>query len=376
MLNKIYIENINSIGECVIDFKKNSYKFRQENVIEDNINPVAIYGHNGSGKSSIVKSIGSLIALLIGPVDLLQPFTINNLNYEAYRKNKKKDFIEGKIVLYFDVDNNKYEYTMVTSLSRYIEEEMLKCNNKVIIERNKTSYIYLEHKNQIVDSFMVPTLRKLANIEINDKIIQEAYQFLSSMTLIDLTRINSTFGFVTSKLFETTSKFDLLVSKSNEVKEILKDYKEFPIYDIVKTEQQIPNGLINPELQYQIELEGDNEKIRLPYSMISSGMQSQSLLLSILLSIPNNAVLFIDDLDENLYSSTIKSFLHFVRKKKIQLLFAANNTNILQDLRPDQIYLSKWVNGYSKCDRLSDVYPNIREINNIEKMYLSGVFDE
>ena len=57
-------------------------------------------------------------------------------------------------------------------------------------------------------------------------------------------------------------------------------------------------------------------------------------------------------------------------------LSLAATTNILQYLRPDQIYFAKWNKGYSKLLRLSNIYPNIREVNNIEKMYLASVFDD
>ena len=45
-------------------------------------------------------------------------------------------------------------------------------------------------------------------------------------------------------------------------------------------------------------------------------------------------------------------------------------------MRPDQVYFAKWAKGFSNYYRLSKIYPNIREINNIEKMYLSSTFDE
>jgi hypothetical protein len=48
----------------------------------------------------------------------------------------------------------------------------------------------------------------------------------------------------------------------------------------------------------------------------------------------------------------------------------------MQEFRPDQIYFSRWKNGDSYYCRLSNIYDNIREINNIEKMYLSNTFEE
>lgn len=375
MLEKLYIKNVSSIKECTIDFKKNSYKYREENLIGDIVNPVALYGHNGSGKTAVLRAVQNLVSLLIRPVDQLRPFVVNNLLFEKYSRTKNESLIVGIISLWFKVNDNSYEYTIKTSSRQLITYEKLECNKAVIFEREQKKYKYKDKDSLISESFLVPALRRLANIEINDSIIQDAYRYLSSFTIIELPNINSVYGFVTSKIFETTSKFDLLVEKSNEVKEILKQYKEFPVYDIVKREST--NNLnINPELQYSIVLESNDKKISLPYTMISSGMQNQSLLLSILMTVPSNSVVFIDELEQALHPSAIKSFLNVIREKKIQLVFTSHNTYILQDLRPDQIYFAKWEDGFSTYDRLSSIYPNIREINNIEKMYLSGVFDK
>ena len=114
----------------------------------------------------------------------------------------------------------------------------------------------------------------------------------------------------------------------------------------------------------------------MPYEFISSGMQNQSVMLSMLLSLPENSVLFIDEIEDALHPLTILDFLKVAQEKHIQLIFSSHNTFILQKLRPDQIFFANWKNGYSSYKKLADIYPNIREINNIEKMYLSSLFDE
>ena len=57
MLEKIIIKNVNSIDFCEIDFKKDKYRFLEDNVRGSIINPVAIYRHNGSGKTSVIHSM-------------------------------------------------------------------------------------------------------------------------------------------------------------------------------------------------------------------------------------------------------------------------------------------------------------------------------
>ncbi|MDY5938051.1 MAG: AAA family ATPase, partial [Bacilli bacterium] len=90
MLTYIKVTNINSIDTCEIDFTKDKYKFLEENLIGNYVNPIALYGHNGSGKSSLLKAISYLISLMIDPVDNLAPFIVNNFNLDKFVLENKK----------------------------------------------------------------------------------------------------------------------------------------------------------------------------------------------------------------------------------------------------------------------------------------------
>lgn len=374
MLKKIIINNINSIDTCELDFKKGNYQFLEDNTIGDIANPIALYGHNGSGKTSIFNAIASLINFMVEPVEFLTPFVVNNFLFDEYKKTKDESKIIGSIELLFMLDGVNFDYYIETSRLGYISKEFLKKNDEIIIERDRESYSY-NNKPFSFDnmSFLVPAIRKLASSEINDEIIQKCYSFISSFTFVNLPFINRG-AFVTSKMYKNMSINELLVNYSEEVKEILKNYNEFPIYSIKKKNSLNSNN--NPNTGFSLVIEGENFKGELPFEMISAGMRSQSVLLSILLSMPKNGVLFVDELEQALHPSAIASFLRVIKEKKIQLVFSSHNTYILQLLRPDQVYFAKWNNGFSKYARLSKIYPNIREINNMEKMYLSSVFDE
>lgn len=378
MLKRLIIKNINSIDDCEIDFRKGSYKFGEDNVLNDIVNPIAIYGHNGSGKTSIFTSIGYLINLMIEPAESLMPFIVNQFNFNEYMKNPSKermDLITGTISLFFDLGDDCYEYSISTTSLRQIRYEHLKQNDKYVFDREEASYEYNgKHFEFDNVSFLIPTLRRLASSEINDEVIQTVYGYISSFTFVNLPYINRG-AFVISKIFKNVSYYDLLVNHSKEVQSILKNYNEFPTYSIEKKKDHL-KVLSDPDSQYVIKLESKDFKGELPFNMISAGMKNQSVLLSILLSAPNNSIIFVDELEQALHPSTIKSFLEVVKKKKIQLVFSSHNTYILQTLRPDQIYFARWNQGFSKYYRLSKIYPNIREINNIEKMYISSVFDE
>ena len=129
------------------------------------------------------------------------------------------------------------------------------------------------------------------------------------------------------------------------------------------------------EGQYYVVFEEGNFEGKLPFAEISLGMKSQSLLLAFLLSLPSGAVFFIDGADLALSPNSIKGFLKAIRGRDVQAVMEMHNTFAMKELRPDQIYFASWSKGFSSYRRLSDVYQNIREVNDIEKMYLSSSFD-
>lgn len=376
MLKKIIIKNINSIENCEIDFSKGNYKFGEENVFQDVVNPIAIYGYNGSGKSSVLTAIGHFISLMYYPAEALTPFVVNDFLFQEYNSEGRRDKnkIKGSICLFFEINHFSFEYFLETSRDNLISKEYLKKDDELYFDRQANNYfVYKKEKYKVKDySPLVPFLRILASEEIMDTTIQTIFAYISSFTFVNLPFINRG-SFVTSKLFNNTNINDLLVQKSEEVKELLKEYDNFPIYKITKNNMLAPNGLLAS--QYNLVFDEKGFKKQIPLQMISVGMHNQSLLLSIIATVPENGVVFVDEIDLALHPSTIKSFLKVLRDKHIQVVFTLHNTYALQMMRPDQVYFAKWAKGFSNYYRLSKIYPNIREVNNIEKMYLSSVFD-
>lgn len=161
-----------------------------------------------------------------------------------------------------------------------------------------------------------------------------------------------------------------MVEKSHQIRSVLKEYNSFPEYEIVADMDK------NNKKQYFMKMYSGDHSFVLPFSFASQGMKDQSFILSILLSLPENGVLVIDEIETALHPLSIMNFIDLVVKKNIQLVFTSHNTYILSRLRPDNVFFAYWKDGFSTYRRLSDIYPNIREVNNIEKMYLSSTFDE
>lgn len=371
MITKIEIKNIKSIDNVSIDFQKAKYQYLTEMIFnEKNVNPIAVYGKNGSGKSSLLVAICSVANLLTAEKEQLNPLVPNNIIlYNDYIKNNKKEFISSSeqtkscIKIKFLLGEFDYEYFIETSFE-CITKEYLKMSNRLIFSRSKTLLKYNHNEIQIEKTFY-SSLRKLANeIDVNNH-IESAFNFLSNISFVD--PVNKLYM---CKGYLNKNAYDVLVDKSSEVKEILKKYSDFPLYNIVS---QVDPILGQKQYFYSYEF---NSKIFLPISSLSNGMFKNSLLLSTVLSMPKNGVLIVDELENALHPVAILDFLNIIKEKNIQLIFSSHNTFILQHLRPDQIFFAYWKHGFSKYSKLSDIYPNIRQVNNIEKMYLSNLFDE
>ena len=93
-------------------------------------------------------------------------------------------------------------------------------------------------------------------------------------------------------------------------------------------------------------------------------------------AIKNKGMLIVDEFSSSLHNELeeclIKYFFHYA--KNSQLFLITHSTNVLNTtiIRPDQVY-SLYFDKTTKIKRFSDEMP--RESQNLEKMYLSGVFD-
>lgn len=357
MITGIEIKNYSSIKKASIALEKAKYKYKEEYVLNDRIaNPVAVFGSNGSGKSSFLSSMRDLVSLLISEVDKLNPF-IPNLSDGSASKTVSSIQVE------MELDKQSFVYYISTSFKGISYEKLVK-GRKKLFERTEKNVTYRGERIEIESPFF-PALRFLANRYVEDSEIARIYEFLSNIGYVG----------AESKLYlvkgmENISEHDVLVNRSNEVRKILEEYGDFPIYDIVsKTEK-------TGKKTYSVNIMKENDFFTIPYDLMSSGMRNQSFLLSVLLSLPKDGVLVVDELEDALHPFTIMNFINFAVKRGVQLVFSSHNTSILSHLRPDNIIFAHWSNGESSYKRLSDIYPNIRLVNNIEKMYLSATFDD
>lgn len=357
MIKSIEIGNINSIKHAVLEFDKAKYKFNEEFILNNKVaNPIAFYGRNGSGKSSFLLAVYYLVSFLISEVDDLAPF-IPNLSDQKSIKDR------SSIEITMELEGHVYVYGLQTEFNG-IKKEYLKKDNTNVFIRSDKEYEFRNRK-EAIKSPLFPALRLLASERVDETDICRIFDYLSNIVFISADNKR-----YLAKSMQNIGERDVMVNKSSEVRKILEQYGSFPVYDVFS--KQTETGRKN----YYVTIEKDQGSFSIPYDLISSGMRNQSFLLSALLDMPDNGVLIVDELEDALHPLTIINFLKYALKRNIQLIFTSHNTNILTYLRPDNIVFANWKNGESNYKRLSDIYPNIREVNNIEKMYLNSTFDE
>ena len=358
MITRIRINNYKSIEKTDVSFLRGKYDYANEYLLNDTVaNPIAIYGKNGSGKTSFLTALEDLSMLMGDEVDnlgiLIPNLSLNN------NTNKKTS-----IVIDFRLDTDNYCYGIETKLDG-IHSEYLIVNGKTILERNENEYYVSDRKYNIVSN-LYPALRDYYNRNNTIKELTKAYDFLSNIAYLGGDKRT-----YYAKSLNNVSYKDIMVEKSAEVKDILKSYEDFPIYDVISATNKQTG-----KKDYYAVIDNNGHPFTLPLSFISSGMHNQSVLISILLTLPENGTLVVDELEDALHPLTTMNFINLAVKRKVQLIFVSHNTNTLSHLRPDNIVFANWKNGASSYKRLMNIYPNIRKVNNIEKMYLSSTFDE
>lgn len=354
MITSVRIRNTSSIGDENVSFEKGGYRYLEKYVLKDRVsNPVAVYGANGSGKSSFLNAFSSLVNLLSGEIDALTGFNACLLS---------PDEISG-MEISFVLEGRNFTYSLYEKCGA-ISTESLTVDDEKRLERNGSLYRFAG-KEYPIESALYPSLRDIyasGRAGIDE---EKAYTFLSNIAFVGNGRNN-----YSVKAFRNKPALDVLVERSEDVKKIIRGYRVFPVYDITA---DLSSG---GRKSYYTLLETGHSVMKLPLPLISDGMMNQSFLLSVLLSLPENGVLVIDEIDAALHPLTIMDFINASVERNIQLIFSGHNTNVLYHLRPDNIIFADWKEGYSRYRRLSDIWPNIREVNNIEKMYLASTFDE
>lgn len=376
MLTSIELKDYTTfINKTIFDFNATNYKILESTNVGDNriLKGALFVGENASGKTETLKSIVLLLDLLLDNAE--QNFIIKKSMY-----TKGTNF---SLKYIFNIDDSDIKYEVEFS-SNTINCEKLYVNNKLKLERLKNNgKTYFGETKDIEDINPQLSLLKLEYYNTrfnNDKILNKWFEFLKNSIYI-----NCLFGGKLIKSYNPSRISEQLIYKyaeKNDATKLNEFINQLGYNSEIVFSKQSTNidktMVINTEKEViGIKKKGTNFVMPLPLE--STGNQTlMNMILPIEYATKNSCMIIIDEFSSGLHNDLEEALIKyfFNNSKNSQLFFTTHSTNLLDTyiLRPDQIYSFKFdSNEGTIIKRFSTENP--RESQNIEKMYLNGVFD-
>lgn len=369
MLAKMYLTNFLSFKERTeIDLTASKYSILgKTNVYKSEILKGALFiGPNASGKSNALKGLSFIIKMIKGEGVsfnryrcLFSDNPMITIEYEFIFESKKVEYaIEHNIQTNSISENLKIDE--ITVLKRTGNTGELRIGQSVTIDDQVDSEtLFLRTASFNTGRFpQEPTLRKLMDFLQNSYIVDE-YNW-DARVGSTITRYAEEFGVEKINKYLTAFKYDFSMEYGSESegaglkltlgadnKMVFLKRKSFPF----------PNVLINE----------------------SQGNQVFADLLPHLIRVIENAgMLIVDEFGNSFHNKLAEKIISFFMEnaKNSQIFITSHHTNLVSNsvFRPDQINLITFLNtAGSNAKRLSQFKP--REAQNLEKMYLGGMFE-
>ncbi|MDE7211199.1 MAG: ATP-binding protein [Lachnospiraceae bacterium] len=369
MLKRMVIKNFKCFrNETVFDFRKTNYKLLEQNTWGKILKGALFVGDNASGKTTAIQPIKLLLDLLFIDKDVILSV------YTCLFSDEKITSLEYE----FEIDGHEIGYSFSFESNSFVQEK-LEVDKEIIIERlGESAKLKLENEEAFhkVDRSVLFLKRVYFNTKFaGNELLVGWFDFLKKSVYINAyTRVISTFigeSLLPEKYIEKHGIDNLNnFLAGNGFKYLIRYRRE--------TER---DGLLYNELADKdgtIFFEREGIKVSVPGFLESLGNQVLlNILPAVLFSVQNGGMLIIDEFSSGLHNKLEELLVKYIMRngEKIQLFFVSHSTNLLSNsiLRPDQIYsVEMFGDEGSRLYRFSDEQP--RAAQNLEKMYLSGMF--
>jgi AAA15 family ATPase/GTPase len=380
MLSKLRLKNFKSIKEeTIIDFSATKYMLLSKTNLYNGITKGTMFvGGNASGKGNLINSIGILLDLLFANT------TIDMSNNFCFFSKDKSMILE----YHFKFDDDIVIYYIEVDKTGSIEKEILTLNNIVQINRlgleaetiltEKKRYNSLDIDSRTLFVKVIYFNTKFSSFPI----LARWMQFLSNSIYFNVHQStlliqNPGYAFDKNNIINISQYLDK--NGTSEINRFLKLYN-FNL-EIIYTDEQSKskNQTSFPSGIKTIYFKRTYLEKALSINMESVGNKTLLQILPSLLHVVDNECMFIVDEFNSAFHNELEELIvrYFMENaKNSQLFFVSHSTNLMRTtlLRPDQIYTVDFFDADgSKIKRVSSESP--RENQNLEKMYLSGIFD-
>lgn len=379
MLTKIKMKNFKSFkSETIIDFAATKYSMlKDDNTCDGVLKGCMFVGGNATGKTNAIYAISSLLDMLFLNANLDIPMNFCLFSQEP----------EMLLEYTFRFDQDEIVYALAFDKRGLVNKELLVLNGDVVLDRiglNARTTL-TENKNYNQADIEARTLF-LKSIYFNTKFtnfpsLKKWFAYMENSVYFNAERQQALVGQALS--FNVNNKVNLreyLETYGVEAINEFFDYFGFNQRISYENKQRISEYTVAqmPFGVKDIYMKRNNIDIWMPMVFESTGNKTLLSMLPGLLQVVNKGGMFIVDEFSSAFHNELEELIvrYFMQRSKMaQMFFVSHSTNLMKTtlLRPDQIYTVDFADAKgSTVKRVSSEQP--RESQNLEKMYLSGIF--
>ncbi len=376
MLTKITLNNFKSFKNTAsVDLTKTNYTILPQNVADNGVLKGCIFvGANASGKSTIILGVKLLLDFL---------FSERNLNSGIFLC-MFGDTPRYSLSYEFLIDRKTISYSFEVDTRKSMISEKLFVDGKLMLERmglSAKSYIAEASGVNYDETDVGRDTLFLRTLYFNTK-------FASSpvlMAWMDYLK-KSIYINMFDKTIISYGKAEVSVARyldKSGCQSINSFFNEYNFEQNIEYEHSSKGGRVelvvgNNENEKGVFFKRKGIEVPIPFAEESLGNQNLLRILpSFLTIVENGGMLLIDEFSSGFHNELENLMVRYFMEKarEAQMLFVSHSTNLLSNsiLRPDQEYSVEFRGeDGSSVKRFSSEQP--RSAQNIEKMYVSGVF--
>lgn len=369
MLKKVVVKNFKCFKkETVFDFKKTNYKLLEQNTQGKLLKGALFVGDNASGKTTAIQPMKLLLDLLFKDED------ISLVLFQCLFSKDKTTSLSYE----FEIDEHEIVYQFSFSGNEFVEEVLYVDKKEVIARIGNNAKLRFNNNETFheVDSSLLFLKRFYFNTKFEgDKILLKWFEFLKQSIYVN----------AYSRKVITYNGESLVMQKYFEkygIEEINRFFQmnnfKYSIQYAKKLEKKGIRYEAEQEEEKMIFFEREDVDVPIPIFLESTGNQTLiNILPAILCVVKSGGMLIIDEFSSGFHNKLEELVVRYImnNSENTQLFFVSHSTNLLSNalLRPDQIYAVEMMGSEgSILNRFSDEKPRVAQ--NLEKMYLSGVF--